>query len=410
NQFGEDTEREHNKGAKIKIVFPLPFCLYLKDGEYIINQNGEEIVLSLEKKTPETFDSRLGIELLKPDKIEDNKEYLVARVYNVVEESQQPHRLMYQELMKLKTKNDIMYLLDKKPEFKLIKGGELKTLKEGYRIFCIVSEEGNLEPPLCVLYMNCERKNDKKGYFRYTKVSVSMPLKKIEPQSINLDKMLNNASNAINRLIEAYRYITSDYYVERLKKEDIDVVCKHGEMEIYLNNEKISTELEMTPTLVPFIGDKKEDVHRRLEDFLTEDKPVPIFENIFLNAKDLLLKEDYRLAVLEAVIALEVYLHEFLENKFKNDKKYDEPLINHLLKRPDINLRLKELLELATGKKLHEWNKSLWDEWDSGKDGVKKLRNDITHRKKITVTPEEAKNAINTIEEIIRCIKKIGIT
>ena len=398
-ELSELKKKEQNNEAKIKIAFPLPFCLYLKDGEYSINQNGEEIILSLEKKIPETFDSRLGIELLKPGKIEDDKEYLTVGV-SKFEESPKTYTFPKPELEKLKTRKGKTYLIEKPELIKRIKGSELKDIKEGYLIIGIMSEEGDLRPPQCVLYMNCERKNDKKGFFRYTEVTVLMAYERTNVMDSKFwSEIMDKSLNAINRLIEVYRYITGDYYAERLTNEYSEVVRKHGEMEIL--------KFELHPKLIPFIGDKKEGVHRRLKDFLAEDKPVPIFENILLNAEDLLLKEDYRLAVLEAVIALEVYLHDFLENKFKNNKKYDEPLINHLLKRPDINLRLKELLELATGKKLHEWNKSLWDEWDSGKDGVKKLRNDITHRKKITVTPEEAKNAINTIEEIIRCIKKL---
>ena len=399
-ELSELKKREHNKGAKIKIIFPLPFCLYLKDGEYIINQNGEEIVLSLEKKNPETFDSRLGIELLKPDKIEDNKEYLAVRVSNVVEESKKTYTLTRHDLEKLKTKKDIMYLLDKKPE-KLIKGSELKAIKEGYWIIGTVSEERNFVPPPCVLYMNCERRDDRRGFFRYTEVAVLMAHERTNVMDSNFwGNIMDRSLNAINRLIEVYRYMTGDYYVERLTKEDINVVRKHGEMEIYLNNEKITQPWEMYPKLVPFIEVKNGDVHRKLKEFLVKDIQIPIVDHLLLNAKDFLQKENYKMAIIESVTALEPTVEDFVKNKLSS-MKISNNKIDGFMEKVTLSPRVGVMLKLFVDP--NQFKHTIIDEISS----TIKIRNKIVHEERIRVDKGEAEKAVKNIENLINFLATI---
>ena len=209
----------------------------------------------------------------------------------------------------------------------------------------------------------------------------------------------------VNRIIDSYRLTVEDYFVKPVNSStDIPQI----RIIFLMNNEKIASVVYDTVDCAFAVGgipNISTNDEKRLNELLLVDGPIPFDQLLMMNARYFLFDEDFRTAVLTACNALEIFIFQKLYKKFE-EKKYDEPLINHLLHRPEINLMLGDLFKLATSIKISEENNTLWGKWTE----TNKLRNDITHPRKteIRVSVSEAKKAIETISELmLYCEEKL---
>lgn len=88
--------------------------------------------------------------------------------------------------------------------------------------------------------------------------------------------------------------------------------------------------------------------------------------------------------------------------KISKEKKLEQPLIDYLMYRPELNHMLNYGLYFTIGKKFTQIDNKLWSEWDNKKNGVRQLRHKIVHDGKIDVIKEESKYAIKVINSMIK--------
>jgi len=209
--------------------------------------------------------------------------------------------------------------------------------------------------------------------------------------------------DVINKLIDCYRLTVEDYFVKPVNSStDIPQIRI-----TYLvnNNETASVVYDTVDCAfriggIPNISNEDE---KRLKELLLIDGPIPFDQLLMLNAQYFLFDEDFRTSILTAHNALEIFIFQELYRKFEQ-KSYDQPLINHLLHRPDVNLMLGDLFRLATGIRISDDNNALWGKWKKANE----LRNQIAHPKKveISVTVSEAQEAIDTIKQLMQYCKE----
>ena len=338
-------KREQDEEVKIKPVFYLPFCLYLKDGDYLINQNSEEIILFLKKESPDVFDTRVGFKPIIPSEIPDDETKYSGRDENG-------------------------------KGFREITARELRNEEGAY---CIEN------PLLCRGY---ELKNDKKGYFRFTKATVTLSLPKEE--RMNFPYIKKKALEVINRLIEVYRFITGDYYIERLT--DSDIIYMYG------NIGEMGENFWVHKNLIPFQPEKRLEEHEKIKKYLINNEQIPVEEELLLNAKDFLLKENYRMTIIESVTALEPTVEDFVKNKLSSMKINK---IGNFMNKVTLFPRVGVMLKLFIDP--NQFKHTIIDEICS----TINIRNKIVHKKKIRVEKGEAEKAVKNIENLINFLATI---
>lgn len=209
---------------------------------------------------------------------------------------------------------------------------------------------------------------------------------------------------ATNRFIEIYRTSdTKDKIPTALGPLDIS---SNWWYTLFLNDdviERVRLGLDFYSIIrrPPFKTNKK--VQKEIASKLKTDYMPASWELILENATGLHRRGNYRMAVMESNIGFELFLIDYLRKKYE-EKNYDGNLINHLLRRPDLNFMLKEGLELAVGVQFNKIDKELWDVWTNKKDGIRKLRNDIIHHGLTKISPKQSKNALETIDSISMAI------
>lgn len=109
--------------------------------------------------------------------------------------------------------------------------------------------------------------------------------------------------------------------------------------------------------------------------FEEAEENYPIWNNLLTNSEEHLVQGNYRLATLEAVVALEIIVSRFLTEYLLNIKKLSKEVVNSFLtKSVGLSDKVAVLLEMTT-------NLNDFDRVDTHKvDKAIKWRNDIMHR------------------------------
>lgn len=196
---------------------------------------------------------------------------------------------------------------------------------------------------------------DKRGIYRHTRATIHLSpsswdlnkiqqwLSKVEEQNV-IPEIISQAITCVNQLVNVYRYVTKDHYLYSISDYDI------GEFRIgYYLDENKETFMERTLTFTPYfppwfspipIKDKSKDIHNSLRKFLKSSEEIPFSEELLMNAKDWLERGNYRLAVMEAQTAFEVFVKEIVSLHYSNLSRSEQYINNvvfdcgfkHLLK------------------------------------------------------------------------------
>lgn len=210
----------------------------------------------------------------------------------------------------------------------------------------------------------------------------------------------------INRFIEIYRDTIGDQISHTLGYFDLS---KNWWYSILLEGKWIEgNKIVYSPELgspSPLIEDSaQQDIAGRLKMGFVP----PLWKLLFQNAISLHQLGKYNTSYIECITSFEIFLAEFLRNKFEQ-KGYGNALIQTLIEKRHIGFLLDEGLEIATGKPFHEISPELWNEW-TGNGKVLKRRNDIIHRG-IDVSREQTKKAIEVVDQmILEIIKQESIS
>ena len=152
----------------------------------------------------------------------------------------------------------------------------------------------------------------------------------------------------------------------------------------------------------------------RLHSWLISTRPIPLAIELFQDAKDRLGRSEYRLAVIDARTALEVFVDEVLLGYFCASgisleeasrvlgvEPRNVQTLEDALQRSPINRKIGQALKQALNLDLHNGNPPLWKRWLRAKE----LRERGAHRGQ-EVVRTEAIEAVNTMGEIIQSVSR----
>jgi hypothetical protein len=224
---------------------------------------------------------------------------------------------------------------------------------------------------------NLEMDRDTNGQFRYSKLKIffdthhqhlgSAPKSEMTAAR---DEAVGMALKVVNRIIDVYRYVTKEDFVQRLGSIHVtDLYFAHHDVGIHGAS---------------FGGGIRDAImnrtKREIEEIATTLKvqsELPVAELLFLDAQAALSSDRYVLAVIHAFQGLEVFLEEFLYQRFAA-RGMPPDAIERIVAPRRTKERLKEVLSQATGHSLAE-NRELWDRFCIVYDQV---RNKLIHAAK----------------------------
>lgn len=252
---------------------------------------------------------------------------------------------------------------------------------------------------------NVDREKDNTGYFRYTQIKITFDtdftaedFETDESRTAILEKIKQLTLDVVNKLLDSYRYITREEYIERILTPEItDIQFLKPNVCFMLPN---GLHWGIGDALMNHSWEQVE----KIRSMLVSEDPSPIYDMLLLNAESAFNKKIYKLAVLESFQGFEIFLENFLIAKFQEkdlssediDKKITE---GNNWRTPD---RLKGVMEEATGHRLTS-NQQLWDKWYRGYDEV---RNQVIHKNK-DITAEDARESLSANLEVIEWMKQL---
>ena len=347
-------EKQVISGLTVHVSFDLPFSINLEGGPYEVSRGSWAALVHLEQVKQENPDPRLGVDQSSLDLIRDR--YGRLRYSRVVIELP----------------------------------GEAVIKAELYR----QAAAGNLEPPEGIVHLNLTAEEIISNY---------------------RDAAFEEALAAVNRLIEIYRYVADQFHVTRIPTQEIfntDIQwLQNGESFGGVWKVEMGHGISLQPTPLP------SDVVQSIHDWLGDTRPVPLFGELFQDAKDRLDRGDDRQAVIDARTALEVFLDQVLLAYFTlpgrsledvgriidvNIAYYNIQNAEEALQRASINRKLGHALNEALGLDIHNGNPKLWSRWLDAKE----LREEGVHRGR-TVEHAQAVDAVNCMGEVISEMRRV---
>lgn len=181
----------------------------------------------------------------------------------------------------------------------------------------------------------------------------------------------------LNRFIETSRFVTGEYWIEPARYQDllsIRAFYFDGKNQYPVMQTLVDTRVggEECGAAHPF--DLSADKKNQLIDSLKKEIEVDLSKILLLNSKDACLQEDFRLAIIEAVAALEIVLYRFI--KYQGNKlEISVKLTNSFIKDAGLTGNISEVLKMLT---------SGFEQIDSeiiqDCKGAIKIRNKIIHQ------------------------------
>ncbi|MFQ5822211.1 MAG: hypothetical protein ACE5I5_19700 [Candidatus Heimdallarchaeota archaeon] len=255
---------------------------------------------------------------------------------------------------------------------------------------------------------------DKYGRSAYSHVRITLPWKINLKESGRKPLLLGDipprhkakevALRFLNRFIEVVRYITEEYWLEPVRYQDtlsLEILYSDGTKEWPAGYVLLDTGTGgvMVSTGPAFKIPKKK--LEQINKVLLYEKQMEIDRILILNAKDAVLKEDFRLAILEAVTALEVVLYRFIRIRGGQLGIRKEKLDNFI-----INVGLTGNFVIVL-KMLTQGMETIDKETITPCRGAIKIRNNILHKGLMSVSSTDTESRIIAIEKMISYLKKL---
>jgi hypothetical protein len=217
-------------------------------------------------------------------------------------------------------------------------------------------------------------------------------------------KAKETALRYLNRFIEAVRYVTEEYWVEPARYHDVLAY----EAFYWDGKTKYPATLTLLDSGVggirfgtghPFQIEKEKI--EKLNGILKNESEMDASKIFILNAKDSCLQEDFRLAIIETVTALEIVLYKFIRlqgQKLKIPKDELEGFIQDVGLTGNISVVLKMLTEG-------------FEQIDEGVTrkcrGAIKIRNKILHKGLRDISSTDTEERIVAVEQMITYLEKL---
>ncbi len=247
---------------------------------------------------------------------------------------------------------------------------------------------------------NVQKIRDGAGVFRYTKLRIYLytdyspeKLKNKTGFAIASREIYEKSLDIVSRVLDAYRYATKESHVERLAFLTIT--------DIYFHDSNVGYH-PVSPNIEAAIINRSMKEIESIEDMLSSNNKPPLYELLLLSSHSSFEKRMFTLALVESFQALEIFLENFLIEKYKLKSITEADIEQKLNQTWRTKERLKELLRETTGHSLLE-NRDLWDKWCTVYD---KVRNEVIHHGK-ELSPEDTKQAIKLNLEVMEWVKKL---
>lgn len=246
---------------------------------------------------------------------------------------------------------------------------------------------------------NVERKKDNLGYFRYTKLQILFDTNytKETLEKDKLETVHNNiklkVSEIVNKILDVYRYVTKEDYIERLRFLNI--------MNVYF----FTPDSGYYPIGMDIGGatmNRSKKEIKEMKDMLDNAFSPSLWELLLLDSKSSFDKKMFTLSLVSSFQGLEIFLEEFLVKKYTEEGLKEAEIDKKMNQYWKTKERLNDLLKETTNHSLSE-NVDLWDKWCTVYD---KMRNEVIHKGK-ELTPEETGKALDANEKVIEWIQNL---
>lgn len=247
---------------------------------------------------------------------------------------------------------------------------------------------------------NVEFAGDRTGYFRYTRMVVGLTYPADTPPQEKGSRIAHLAVAAANALIDTYRYISGRAYLPRLRVADL----RFMEIRYPLTGEIEYVGLFSRGLRIAVVNDGlavHEDVRRMAE----AGENVPIHADLLLAAIRAVWETDYRLAVIEAVAALEVFVDKQLYSSLVDSGDMTEEEFDHFMYEDGqvISDRMKKPIR-RIGLDSPADDQALWQRW-LGANGIRRNVVHAGHQ----VSEDEAKTVVRVVQELLEAMGDVGM-
>ena len=205
------------------------------------------------------------------------------------------------------------------------------------------------------------------------------------------------ALDYFNTFLEAYRFYSHEYYVEPIKYTDIiSFDCDY-----LIKGKRYAGHKYLVDTGCggikggdPFMLD--DNTHQEFCDFLKLGVEIKTEEVLLGNSKNHLFMQEYPLAIIEAVSALEIVLSHFIRTECEK-AGIEEDEIEGFIRSLGVFNELKYMLKLLT-KAGSQFDEEVFKDCEK----VINLRNKVVHRGLLKIDCKDLKKKILMIEKMIR--------
>src|SRR5215208_3032699 len=229
------------------------------------------------------------------------------------------------------------------------------------------------------LVVNAELLRDPFGRFRYTRVRFLSTMATLEEQ-------FKKAVTAINTLITKFRSATGDYWITKIREEDVLAYTDA--------QDNFSGFSQATQGIIQIMPDHSKDIIDNLNESLVSDVPEFPFIHLYLDAKNAFERADYYLAVILSIVALESIIKTYLTFfSLKCPAIIQDEVIRINLRRL-VTTVIRRLFPTEDYKKLIGNITAAID-----------LRNDIIHQSQIDIPKDKAKKVIDDVGTYVEFIR-----
>lgn len=235
---------------------------------------------------------------------------------------------------------------------------------------------------------NTEFVNDRWGIDACSKIEV-----KTEKKFTDAEEAKKFALKIINRFIRLYRFF--DKEAVHLTTLSLDDLFNFD----YLQDKEDVVVLSFGGGIRPINQIKYKEISDVIENALKENYKAPFWQELLLNSEYYIFIGDYRMAVLETVIALELVLSEFIRRKGR-EKNIPEKDIDEFIKNVGLTGNIKTTIKLLIDSLPEE--KVL----TACTSGIT-IRNSIVHKGREEVNFGEAKESLEAVKKIIEFLSVV---
>lgn len=252
--------------------------------------------------------------------------------------------------------------------------------------------------------VNIEKLKDNNGVFRYTAVLIEVrtgiTAQQLEQATGDatavVHELTSKALDVVNRVLDAYRYVTRANHVERVGRLNV-----HN---IYFTKENVG--FYLMSALDSGVGGAMMNhpriVGSQIKNMLALGERPPFPELLQLDAEASLDRRAYTLAVVKSFQALEIFVENFILDRYQALGLTEQEALRVLEVRWRTKERLKDLMTDTSGHSAAETPG--WQEWSRHYENV---RNEVIHRGK-EPSEDEAKRVVQLNTDLMTWVKGLS--